>query len=189
MRAFRVSSRNDSRRLAIGLVFIAGILGVLGSMWGIASPSNAQNSTTAARLAVVKSVPNRTLGTMLLVNRRGKTLYHLSVERHGKFICTNSSCLSLWSPLLIPRRTTPTGVASLATVKRPDGHLQVTYKGAPLYSFTRDKKPGDLRGNGFRDVGIWRPATVGAGAAKPAPTPPPTTTDPYGGGYGDGYGK
>jgi hypothetical protein len=65
------------------------------------------------------------------------------------------------------------------------GHRQVTYKGAPLYTFIQDKKPGDLHGNGFKDVGIWRPATVGAAAAKPAPMPPPTTTDPY----GDGYGK
>ena len=48
---------------------------------------------------------------------------------------------------------TPTGVKSLSTVKRPDGRRQVAYKGGPLYTFVEDKKPGDMKGNGFKDVG------------------------------------
>ena len=58
---------------------------------------------------------------------------------------------------------------------------EVAYRGGPLYTFSQDKKPGDVKGNGFKDVGVWRPATLLASA----PAPPPTTTS---GGYGGGYG-
>jgi hypothetical protein len=53
----------------------------------------------------------------------------------------------------------------------------VTYNGAPLYTFTQDEARGDVTGNGFRDVGVWRPATL-SGTAPSAPSVPST-----GGGY------
>ena len=62
---------------------------------------------------------------------------------------------------------TPAGAKSLSTVKRPDGRSQVAYKGGPLYTFAQDRKPGDMKGNGFKDVGTWRVVTV-SGQAAPA---------------------
>ena len=120
-------------------------------------------------------------GRTILVNRSGMTLYHLSVERKGHFICTDKTCLSLWKPLVVKRGTTPTGAKSLGTVKRPDGRLQVAYKGGPLYTFAEDKKPGDMKGNGFKDVGTWRVIAV---AGKSQSTP--TSSGGYGG-YSGGY--
>ena len=35
----------------------------------------------------------------------------------------------------------------LGTVTRPDGKLQVTYGGKPLYWFFKDKAPGQVKGN------------------------------------------
>jgi predicted lipoprotein with Yx(FWY)xxD motif len=122
-------------------------------------------------------------GKNLLVNRRGLTLYHLSVERKGHFICTNGACLALWHPLVVAKGTTPTGAKSLSTVKRPDGRSQVAYKGGPLYTFAQDHKPGDMKGNGFKDVGTWRVVTV-SGKAASTPASQPSS----GGGYGgSGY--
>ena len=120
-------------------------------------------------------------GKTLLVNRRGLTLYHLSVERKGHFICTQSACLALWHPLVVKHGTTPTGAKSLSAVKRPDGRSQVAYKGGPLYTFAQDSKPGDMKGNGFKDVGTWRVVTVSGKAA--ATTPPPSNGGYGGGGY------
>jgi hypothetical protein len=85
----------------------------------------------------------------------------LSAERRGRFICTTAFCLSLWKPLVVPHGTKPVGIRSLTVVKRPDGKRQVAYRGAPLYRFVQDQKPGQIKGNGFRDVGIWRPVVVG----------------------------
>ena len=108
-------------------------------------------------------------GRTLLVNRNGMTLYHLSVERRGHFICTGKACLAEWHPLVVPRGATPTGVKSLSVVKRPDGRRQVAYKGGPLYTFDEDKKPGDMNGDGFKDVGTWHVVAV-AGKTQSAPT-------------------
>ena len=128
--------------------------------------------------AVVKT--RMVAGKTFLVNRRGLTLYHLSVERKGHFICTGAACVALWHPLVVAKGVTPTGVKSLSTVKRPDGRSQVAYKGGPLYTFAQDHKPGDMKGNGFKDVGTWRVVTV---SGQAAPTSPPPSS---GGGYGGG---
>jgi predicted lipoprotein with Yx(FWY)xxD motif len=108
-------------------------------------------------------------GKTILVNRSGMTLYHLSVERRGHFICTSKACLSEWHPLVVARGVTPSGAKSLSVVKRPDGRRQVAYKGGPLYTFDEDHKPGDMNGDGFKDVGTWHVVTV-AGTAQSTPT-------------------
>jgi predicted lipoprotein with Yx(FWY)xxD motif len=126
-------------------------------------PAGARVSA-AKRQAVVKTMHNAALRKTILVNRRGLTLYHLSVERRGHFICKTSSCLSFWKPLVVRRGTIPTGARFLGTVKRPDRRLQVTYRGGPLYTFAQDRKPGDAKGDGFKDVGVWHPATTASAA-------------------------
>jgi predicted lipoprotein with Yx(FWY)xxD motif len=124
---------------------------------------------------VVKVMRNPTLGKRILVTRSGMTLYSLSAERHGRFICTTSACTALWKPLTIPAGVKPAGTSGLATVRRPDGKRQVAFKGAPLYRFVQDLKPGDAKGNGFRDVGVWRPVAASSRAAQaPAPAPAPS---------------
>jgi predicted lipoprotein with Yx(FWY)xxD motif len=116
-------------------------------------------------------------GKTLLANKRGRTLYRLSVERRGHFICTNGMCLAVWKPLVVARGTKPAGAHSLGTVRRPDGRLQVTYKGGPLYTFVQDRKPGDMKGDGFKDVGVWHAVVVSGTSSAPAQAP-------SGGGYG-----
>jgi predicted lipoprotein with Yx(FWY)xxD motif len=119
---------------------------------------------------VVKKSENAALEAIVLTTNKGKTLYSLSVEKRGNFICTGS-CLSLWKPLLVPAEVTPKGPVKLGTVKRPDGRTQVTYKGRPLYSFNGDK-PGEANGEGLKDVGTWHAAKV-SDVSSPPPTPQP----------------
>ena len=38
------------------------------------------------------------------------------------------------------------------TITRADGKKQTTYKGLPLYYFSKDVKPGDTTGQGFKDL-------------------------------------
>jgi len=152
---------------AILVLAVAALIGALA----------ARSTNDSHKQAVVKT--RMVSGKTILVNRRGFTLYHLSVERKGHFICTNSACLTLWHPLVVKKGVTPTGAKSLSTIKRPDGRLQVAYKGGPLYTFAGDHKPGDMKGNGFKDVGTWRVVTV-SGSSTPAPAPS------SGGGYGGG---
>jgi predicted lipoprotein with Yx(FWY)xxD motif len=106
---------------------------------------------------VVKEAQTRSLGTVLTANS-GLTLYTLSVEKNGNFIC-KGGCLQTWPPLIVARGVKPVGPVSLGTVKRPDGRRQVTFKGRPLYNFASDSKKGDTKGEGIRDVGTWHAAT------------------------------
>lgn len=158
-----------SRRTAligVGLVVAAVIVAVV-------AMSSASGSTSSA--ATVKR--GHALGKTVLVNRSGRTLYSLSAETNGRFIC-NGSCLSLWHPLTVKHGQKPTGPVKLGTIRRSNGQTQVTYKGKPLYTFTEDEKAGTAEGEGFKDVGVWHAAVVGA-AAKQAPAPMNT---------GPGYG-
>jgi predicted lipoprotein with Yx(FWY)xxD motif len=155
-------------KLIVPLLVVAAVAALIGAL--------AARSGDSSSKSVVKTM--KVGGKTILVNRRGMTLYHLSVERKGHFICKDSTCLSLWKPLVVAKGMTPTGAKSLSVVKRPDGRRQVAYKGGPLYTFVEDHKPGDMKGNGFKDVGVWRVVTV-AGSAS---TPPSG-----GGGYGGSY--
>ena len=158
-------------KLLVPLILVLAVAALIGAL-------AARSMGDSHKQAVVKT---RMVGAKtLLVNRRGLTLYHLSVERKGHFICTNGACLAEWHPLVVKKGATPSGAKSLSVVKRPDGRFQVAYKGGPLYTFDEDHKPGDTKGNGFVDVGTWHFVTVsGKAASTPAPAP-------SGGGYGGG---
>jgi predicted lipoprotein with Yx(FWY)xxD motif len=159
-------------KLIVPVILVVAVAALIGAL-------AARSMRAEHKQPVVKT--RMVAGKTILVNRRGLTLYHLSVERKGHFICTSSACLALWHPLVVAHGTTPTGAKSLSTVKRPDGRSQVAYKGGPLYTFAQDKKPGDMKGNGFKDVGTWRVVMV-SGTSTPAPAPS------SGGGYGgSGY--
>jgi predicted lipoprotein with Yx(FWY)xxD motif len=128
---------------------------------------------------VVKSAANSTLGATVLVNAQGLTLYSLSGETGGKFICASSACTQVWHPLSASAGTPSGSVGSLGTVKRPDGTVQVTYKGMPLYTFAEDRAPGEAKGQGIKDVGTWKAVTVGTqSSSAPAATPAATPAEP-----------
>jgi predicted lipoprotein with Yx(FWY)xxD motif len=163
-----------------------------GSSTSATTGSSAANAQPAAQTsssssgALVKTASS-SLGT-ILVNSQGMTLYHLSGEQGGKFICTGSACLGVWHPLIAPSSGTPGGeVGSLGTVKRPEGTVQVTYKGTPLYTFTQDKQPGETNGQGIKDVGTWTAVTTGSGSAPAASTSSSTESEKSGGGGAYGY--
>jgi predicted lipoprotein with Yx(FWY)xxD motif len=156
-------------KLIVPVLVVAAVAALIGAL--------AARSGDSSSKSVVKTM--KVGGKTILVNRRGMTLYHLSVERKGHFICKDSTCLSLWKPLVVAKGKTPTGAKSLSVVKRPDGRRQVAYKGGPLYTFVEDHKLGDMKGNGFKDVGVWRVVTVAGSASTPSSG---------GGGYGGSYG-
>jgi predicted lipoprotein with Yx(FWY)xxD motif len=154
----------------------------------------AQTSSGSSGAVLVKSASS-SLGT-ILVDSQGMTLYHLSGEQNGKFICTSMACVGVWHPLTVPSSGAPSGeVGSLGTVKRPEGTMQVTYKGTPLYTFTGDQQSGETKGQGIKDVGTWSVVTTGSNSTSTTSTSStPATPAPSTGGSseesssGGGYG-
>jgi predicted lipoprotein with Yx(FWY)xxD motif len=142
----------------------------------------AQTSSNSSSAVVVKTASN-SLGT-ILVDSEGMTLYHLSGEQNGKFICTSSACLGVWHPLIAPSSGAPSGeIGSLGTVKRPEGTMQVTYKGTPLYTFTGDQQSGETKGQGIKDVGTWSVVTTSSSSTPPSTSSTPAAPASSGGGY------
>jgi predicted lipoprotein with Yx(FWY)xxD motif len=157
--------RRPNRQLLAGLVLSAMALLLASAVLGAGRPSK----------RVVTTAENAALGKTVLTTLKGRTLYSLSVEKNGRFICT-ASCLAVWHPLLVPAGTKPIGPVKLGTIVRPDnGVTEVTFKGKPLYRFGGDTKVGDDKGEGIKDVGTWHAATTAAAKAAPEPPaePPP----------------
>jgi predicted lipoprotein with Yx(FWY)xxD motif len=127
---------------------------------------------------VARQAENTTLGKTILTTTKGRTLYSLSAETDGRFICTGA-CVSTWRPLVVPAAVKPTGPVKLGTIARPDGRMQVTFKGRPLYSFAGDAKAGDVNGEGIKDVGTWHAAITARPNPQPAPQPQPPSEPPY----------
>jgi predicted lipoprotein with Yx(FWY)xxD motif len=149
--------------LATALVLVAGV---------------AQSTAAKPSRRVAAEAENAALGKTVLTTTKGRTLYSLSVEKNGKFICT-TSCLSVWHPLLVPAGVRPTGPVKLGTIERPEGSTQVTYRGKPLYRFDGDRKAGQANGEGIKDVGTWHAAAVPKAAPEPEPQPAPQPENPY----------
>jgi predicted lipoprotein with Yx(FWY)xxD motif len=117
----------------------------------------------------------------VLVDQSGKALYTSDQEANGKIVC-DGSCNAFWKPLEASGGK-PSGAGKLGEIKRPDGTMQVTSNGKPLYTFSEDS-PGKVTGNGFSDDFAGRHFTwhvvTSRGTAKPAAG--------SGGGGGGGYG-
>lgn len=170
-----------SRRLAHASLRLPTI-GALAALLMLAAIAAPQVLAAKPGKRVAAEAENPTLGKTVLTTTKGRTLYSLSVEKNGKFICT-ASCLSVWHPLMVPPGVRPTGPVKLGTIERPEGGTQVTYKGRPLYRFGGDSKAGQANGEGIKDVGTWHAAAVPAATAEPEPQPQPQPQGSYPSGY------
>lgn len=160
-----------ARVVLLGLALVAMLAALIGSA-GASAPKSRHVANKAA---------NSALGEMVLTNLKGRTLYTLSSEKNGKFTCM-ASCVGAWPPLIVPAGTKPTGPTALGVVKRPEGKMQVTFKGRPLYTFSGDTKKGDANGEGIVSFGgTWHAASTGKISTSPPESPqPPTNPYPYG---------
>ncbi len=122
-------------------------------------PAAAKSSGTQAPAEATPSGPamvNVSTGSMgpYLVSGNGMTLYLLTKDSPGTSTCTGG-CLSIWFPLLTqgaPQVGSGVDASKLGTLTRADGSTQVTYNGWPLYNYSKDTKPGDTVGEGFKTV-------------------------------------
>ena len=172
---------------AVAVSSLLAACGSSSSTAGNGSSPAASKSSAGAGTAVVKTASVSSLGGSVLVDSHGLTLYHLSGEHNGRWICTSATCVKAWHPLLAATGGAPSGaVGSLGTVRRPGGTMQVTFRGTPLYTFVGDTKAGEAKGQGIKDVGVWTAVTE-SGAASPTPaasTPAPPSSSSGGGSYG-----
>jgi predicted lipoprotein with Yx(FWY)xxD motif len=102
--------------------------------------------------ALAQTAPAATTDTpkgKALVDGKGMTLYVFDRDTTGASNC-NGVCATNWPPF--KAQADAKGPAPWAVIARGDGGKQWAYKGKPVYTFCKDAKPGDVKGDGVNDV-------------------------------------
>ena len=140
-----------------------------------ASSSPAAGASASGTTLMVKTIG----GTQVLTNSAGFTLYWFGPDTSTTSNCSGS-CATFWPPVKGPATAGSGVTGTLGVITRPDGTMQATYNGHPLYTYAGDSAPGQANGNGKNlSGGLWYEVTV-SGAA-PAPS---ASTSSHHGGYG-----
>jgi predicted lipoprotein with Yx(FWY)xxD motif len=93
-------------------------------------------------------------GTTVLADAKGMTLYTYDKDEPGKSNC-NGLCAHFWPPLAAQADAQATG--DWKVIARKDGSKQWAFKDKPLYTYGKDKKPGETKGDGSGKE--WHQAT------------------------------
>ncbi len=92
-----------------------------------------------------------------VVDADGRALYMFSADTQGDTSSCTGDCMQAWPPLVTtgtPGVSVPDlDSALVGTVTRPDGAMQVTYNGWPLYYYQSDTGPGQTMGEGLNGFG------------------------------------
>ncbi len=152
--------------LAVCLSACASNSSSAGSAYG-GTTTSAASPTASSGVGTLASRPKTAMLTIrktkigyVLANAQGYTLYWYSrdVKNGGTSACTGQ-CLVAW-PAVVGKPAAVSGIklnGILGTITRPDGIVQATYNGYPLYTYAGDTGPGDIAGNGIG--GVWHVIT------------------------------
>jgi predicted lipoprotein with Yx(FWY)xxD motif len=174
-----------ARRVGTGaaLALAAALLTACGgSSGGQASTAGAQSPAVTANGTLQVA---RTDAGKVLVDPHGRTLYAFAADTKGHSAC-DGSCATYWPPTpagSLPG-TQPDGVtATLGQIARPDGTMQLTVDGFPMYTYVGDSRPGQAKGQGLDESGgLWW--VVSADGSWVKDKKPSTSAPADGGGYG-----
>jgi predicted lipoprotein with Yx(FWY)xxD motif len=132
------------------------------------APSPAPVATTAPPATTAPMIPATTPGAIdtvtvvtnprygpILADVDGKTLYYTLLDTPGSLTsaCTGD-CATTWPPFHTDKIqvSAPLLAPDFGTITRPDGTMQTTYLGWPLYSYSADMATGDAKGYGAGTV-------------------------------------
>jgi predicted lipoprotein with Yx(FWY)xxD motif len=181
--------RRSKRLPVLALVAAAAVgLSACGAPAGTAAPAATPAAAPAADTAlavtpgtVLTANPTPELGTVV-VDGQGYTLYRFDKDTAKPPVSNCAGeCAQQWPPVLATPGSplTVKGVPEKAvgTINRPDGSIQLTLGGWPVYRYSGDTEPGTVTGQGVN--GTWAAVTPQGGKAatdatvNPAPVPAP----------------
>ena len=109
----------------------------------VAAAAVASAATAAPTAVPVIKLKDDQFGN-ILATRSHQALYYWQVEKRarGKVRCTGK-CAVAWPPLIVKSaRAVPRRVAGIkgafGVIRRPDGRLQVTHRGLPIYTYAHE---------------------------------------------------
>jgi predicted lipoprotein with Yx(FWY)xxD motif len=118
------------------------------------SPPVSPSATATAPEAVIGATHSQ-LGTFLTADN-GRTVYLFEKDTGSKSTCFGA-CAAGWPPVttsgMAPTTSGKANASLLGTTTRPDGTVQVTYAGHPIYFYSADTAPGQTNGEGVDAFG------------------------------------
>lgn len=169
----RTTARSNTSHHKLLLSFAVAALTVVGvagctstpSSSGSGAASGSESSSSAAASGSGGSTSGAAVGSLatetsslgkIVVNGSNMAVYVFDKDtaNSGTSACTGE-CLTAWPPVTTtsatPKVTDVTG--TVGTITDPDGKLQVTIDGLPLYTYSGDAAKGDVKGQGL--MGSW----------------------------------
>ena len=122
----------------------------------VSSCGEKENPVTPQEPITVQLATTPALGSFL-VDANGYTLYYFTKDTDGTSMCPSGPCLDAWPIFYDEKLNVGDGLknSDFSTITHPNGQLQTTYKGWPLYyyaikntatgQYTREK-PGETLG-------------------------------------------
>ena len=140
------------RRIPLVTLFAALLLSGL-----VLSATAAGGPAASHSGAVVKVAFNKKLKKAIVVDGRGRTVYMFTADTGGTATCAkvDPQCPKLWPAFTskgAPRAGKGIKASLLGTTKGAGGKTQVTYNRHPLYYYSGDSKPGEVKGQRFYDL-------------------------------------
>jgi predicted lipoprotein with Yx(FWY)xxD motif len=111
-------------------------------------------STASGSTLALKTVKGR--AGIWLTNSSGRAVYIYTRDKGMTSECSGA-CAKIWPPVTTTGSVTISGQytvqGDLGVTTRTDGAKQVTYGGHPLYYYSGDTAPGQIKGQGVG--GVW----------------------------------
>jgi predicted lipoprotein with Yx(FWY)xxD motif len=169
-------------------LIVASLAAAVLALTACASSSSSSSSSAAPSGTPAAGASSSSSGTTLMVrtigsaqvvtNSAGLTLYWFAPDTSTMSKCTGA-CATYWPPVKGPATAGSGVTGTVGVITRPDGTMQATYDGHPLYTYVADSAPGQNKGNGLNlSGGLWYEMTV-SGA-----TPAAAASSSSHGGYG-----
>lgn len=155
--------KKELSRRAAGRVPRGRLAGATLAAGGLVASLVVAGTAGAATSSIVSTTKNAKFGTILV---SGNTVYTLKASK----VPCGANCSKTWPEVLLPMGVTTVtagagvNAAKLGTIPGQGGALQVTYAGQPLYWFSKDTHPRQVKGNVKDKWGAWSVVVT----AKPA---------------------
>jgi predicted lipoprotein with Yx(FWY)xxD motif len=139
---------------APAICFLAAVAAVVFGVSVATASSGQAVPATAGGTAMLRTATIG--GVSVLTNSSGRTLYWFAPDTPSRSACYGS-CAAYWPPVIgTPSAGAGIAISKIATIRRTDGSLQVTYAGHPLYTYIGDTAPGQASGNNINlNGGFW----------------------------------
>ena len=155
--ARRITRLRRRRRWLLAAAALV-LAGAAATGWALhlAGPPPASAPETAATVLHTRTIN----GVTVLTDAEGYTLYWFGPDTAGWSAC-QGGCARNWPPVTGPATWGAGVTGTIGAIARPDGSLQVTYDGHPLYTTTADTGPGQAKGNSvWSHGGEWHEVAV-----------------------------